>query len=263
MKNTKICSKCNISKELDNFGISKQSKDGLNSICKECRNIDAKEYRNNNKLKIKQKRKDQYEKYKKDILKKMKNYYLKKNVEIKEKSSKYKKENPDKIKETNKKYYIKNYDILKDKNKKYYKENFNKISKQKSNYKKENRRKFNLLFIEKYSNEPIFKLKQLVRSRIRQFLKLKRIHKNNKTFDIVGCSPEFLKEHIEKQFTEGMSWVLVGKYIHIDHIIPLSSAKTEEDVYKLCHYTNLQPLWAKDNLTKYNKLNGTEKLQNI
>ena len=56
MKNTKICSKCNISKELDNFGISKQSKDGLNSICKECRNIDAKEYRNNNKLKIKQKR---------------------------------------------------------------------------------------------------------------------------------------------------------------------------------------------------------------
>jgi hypothetical protein len=41
---------------------------------------------------------------------------------------------------------------------------------------------------------------------------------------------------------------------HIDHIVPLSSAKTEDEVYGLCHYTNLQPLWAKDNLQKSNKL---------
>jgi hypothetical protein len=51
-----------------------------------------------------------------------------------------------------------------------------------------------------------------------------------------------------------MSWEKFGKYIHIDHIIPLSSAKTEEEIYKLCHYTNLQPLWAEDNLKKSNKL---------
>jgi hypothetical protein len=52
-----------------------------------------------------------------------------------------------------------------------------------------------------------------------------------------------------------MSWDNYGFYgWHIDHVIPLSSAKTEEEVYKLCHYTNLQPLWAEDNLKKGSKI---------
>ena len=50
-----------------------------------------------------------------------------------------------------------------------------------------------------------------------------------------------------------MSWDNYGKW-HIDHIIPLSSAKTEQDILKLCHYTNLQPLWAKGNIIKSNKI---------
>ena len=103
-------------------------------------------------------------------------------------------------------------------------------------------------------NNPIFKLTCIVRSRVITFIKSHNVNKTNQTFKIVVCSPEFLKEHLEKQFTEGMSWDNHGVYgWHIDHIIPLSSAKTEEEVYKLCHYTNLQPLWANDNLTKSNK----------
>ena len=85
------------------------------------------------------------------------------------------------------------------------------------------------------------------------FLKSKNINKKNKTFNIVGCSPEFLKEYLEKKFIGGMSWDNKGDW-HIDHIIPLSSAKTEEEIYKLCHYTNLQPLWSEDNLKKGNKM---------
>ena len=101
--------------------------------------------------------------------------------------------------------------------------------------------------------DPIFRLKKTLRARVYNFLKSKDIIKNNKTFDIVGCTPEFLKEHLETQFKNGMSWENRSEW-HIDHIIPLSSAKTEEEVYQLCHYTNLQPLWAEDNLRKSNKI---------
>jgi hypothetical protein len=121
------------------------------------------------------------------------------------------------------------------------------------NYLKNNREKHNKYVKNKKLSNPIYHLSFVVRNRIRTFLKSKNITKNNSTYNIVGCSPEFLKEHIEKQFTDGMSWDKMGKLIHIDHIIPLSLAKTEEEIYKLCHYTNLQPLWAEDNLRKGDK----------
>jgi len=96
------------------------------------------------------------------------------------------------------------------------------------------------------------RLSESVRRRLKKYLKIKNITKKNKTFDIVGCTPQELLEYIESKFTNGMSWDNYGFYgWHIDHIIPLSSANNEEELYKLCHYTNLQPLWAKDNLTKW------------
>ena len=122
------------------------------------------------------------------------------------------------------------------------------------NWEKINRKNRNKYSVNKRKNNPIVKLSENVRTRIRVFLSLNNIIKKNKTFDIVGCSPEFLKEYLEQKFTEGMSWELMGQHIHIDHIIPLSSANTEEEVYKLCHYTNLQPLWAEDNLKKGSKI---------
>jgi len=64
-----------------------------------------------------------------------------------------------------------------------------------------------------------------------------------------------LKKYLEDKFSEGMTWDNKGFYgWHIDHIIPLSSAKNEEDIIRLSHYTNLQPLWGKDNMKKGNKV---------
>ncbi len=56
--------------------------------------------------------------------------------------------------------------------------------------------------------------------------------------------------HIERQFKDGMSWERFDE-VHIDHIIPMKTAKTEADVLRLNHYTNLQPLWAHDNMKKH------------
>jgi hypothetical protein len=104
------------------------------------------------------------------------------------------------------------------------------------------------------SNE-LVQLKETVRHRIYKYLKESGYNKNLKTFEIVGITPEKLKEYIGNQFSDGMSWDNHGEW-HIDHIIPLSSAKNESDLYKLFHYTNLQPLWAFDNLSKGNKVIG-------
>jgi hypothetical protein len=69
----------------------------------------------------------------------------------------------------------------------------------------------------------------------------------------LGIDYDELKIYFESLFTEGMSWDNIGIW-HIDHIIPLSTAKTEEDVIRLCHYTNLQPLWGEDNIKKGDKI---------
>lgn len=110
----------------------------------------------------------------------------------------------------------------------------------------------------KYTSDILYKLKLNCRNRVKMFLKSQNFNIiTNNTFQIVGCSPEELKSYIEKQFKEGMTWEnFKHDGWHIDHIIPLSTAKTEKDVYKLCHYTNLQPLWCDENYKKSNKLVG-------
>lgn len=68
---------------------------------------------------------------------------------------------------------------------------------------------------------------------------------------IFGCSPDDLRKYIESKFIDDMSWSNYGfNGWHIDHNTPLYSAKTEEDLKKLSHYTNLQPLWKSENITK-------------
>lgn len=99
------------------------------------------------------------------------------------------------------------------------------------------------------ATNPVFVIGERLRARIRVVFQRNRYNKNNKTESIIGCSFDELKAHIEKRFVGGMCWERFNE-IHIDHITPLIKAKTVDDIYRLCHYTNLQPLWAKDNLSK-------------
>jgi len=97
-----------------------------------------------------------------------------------------------------------------------------------------------------------FKLRTIISNRIR--MALVRGSKNSTSYDLTGCSWEHLKLYLERQFTDGMSWDNFGEW-HIDHIKPCCSFDLNDiEQQKICfHYTNLQPLWAIDNLKKSGK----------
>lgn len=118
-------------------------------------------------------------------------------------------------------------------------------------------------FNEKMKTDGVFRLKILTRNAIKDSFRGKFFHKKNKTVEILGCSfPEF-KLYLEKKFEPWMNFDNYGKYNgefnygwDIDHIIPTSTAKTEEELLKLNHYTNLIPLCSKINRDiKKNKTN--------
>jgi hypothetical protein len=146
-------------------------------------------------------------------------------------------------KKYNQKFRNNNQKHIKKYNRSYYKKNKQKIVARVVAYEK-NKRKNNLEF----------RVCSSLRSRIRAALQGNT--KSLATKQLIGCTPQFLKEYIEKQFINGMTWENYGYHgWHIDHIIPCSSFDmTDPKQQKKCfHYTNLQPLWAKDNLLKSNK----------
>jgi len=99
---------------------------------------------------------------------------------------------------------------------------------------------------------PLTNFKQIIRQSVRKSFKRNGYTKKSKTYGILGNDWETVKNHFEFLFQPGMSWDNHGEW-EIDHIKPLYGAKNENDVIKLCHYTNLQPLWKLDN-----KLKGCE-----
>jgi len=176
----------------------------------------------------------------------------------KEKEKNRKKEYRIKYPEKTKEYIIKNKEILSEKSKIYYQNNKEKklvYSKKYLQNNKERKNKNQKNLRNTYIKNPIYKLRYSMKERIRGYLKSHNLIKNNKTFKIIGINPSELKIYLENKFQEGMSWDNYGLHgWHIDHIIPISSGRNKEELYKLFHYTNLQPLWAIDNLRKSNKI---------
>lgn len=198
---------------LDDFCKNKNTKDGYNIKCKNCNKEYKKKYQQNNK------------------------------EMLKEKKHKYHLDNLESIKEKKRQYYLKNREHTIKKSLKWMKNN----SKQKNEWARE-------YVKEKRQSDKIFNLTSKLRHRTREIFKQKNFLKNKSFKNYIGCTVEQLATHIESQFKDGMSWELVlDGSIHIDHIKPIHLATSEEEVYKLNHYTNLQPLWAHENLSKGGK----------
>ena len=206
-----------------------------------------KRYRKENKEKILEQNKRYYKENKEKILEKNKRYRKKNKEKILEQTKGYYKENKEKISEQHKRYYQENKEKIKEQNKRHYQENRERINKQQAKRKKT-----------KYHQDTNYKIRQNLRIRLRKAVK--GANKSARTMELLGCSIEQLRTHIEAQFTDGMTWDNHGlKGWHIDHIRPCASFDLTDPQQQLeCfHYTNLQPLWAEDNLKKSGKYDRT------
>jgi len=171
-----------------------------------------------------------------------KQYYIDNKEKITEDRKFYYRENVDKVKEYQKKYNSEN----KDKRKQYNQENSKKVNKRKR---------------ERMKIDPSYQMREVLRTRFKDLVKDGYIDytgsKTKRSQELLGCSLKTFKVYIEKQFEEGMSFENHGiDTWHYDHIKPLSSfdLSKEQEQVKAFHYTNFQPLWAKDNLMKSNKM---------
>lgn len=150
--------------------------------------------------------------------------------------------NQNHILENKKKYYEKNKELIRTKQKNYYDSNSHKIIQQKCIYTSK-----------KLKTDLNYRLKSNLRSRL--FNAIKGDYKKGSAISDLGCSISFFRDYIASKFKQNMSWDNYG-YWHIDHIIPLASfnLNNRDEILKACHYTNLQPLWAKENLLKGSRL---------
>jgi hypothetical protein len=274
----KVCSKCKESKSLDCFSDCKNAVDGKQWNCKECKRAykqqhkdyiaeHQKKYRQHNAAIIESKRKIYYKKNIDKIKETNKQYTINNKILISQKNKLYRESNPQKTKETTQRYRTRNREKILIANKEYRQKNKDKIKEYQSKPEVIARRRANKLNNKEKINankrykeklrrniDPTYKLITNQRTRITGILKK---HKTSKTLDLLGCSAQFLRTYIEDKFLEGMTWDNYGKYgWHVDHITPCSSFDlTDIEQQKMCfHYTNLQPLWAIDNLKKSNKI---------
>lgn len=193
----KVCTKCNIEKELSGFHKNNERKSGYVSRCKDCRNALIKIYRDKNK---------------------------------------------EKMKSNNESYRIRRKLC----------ENTSRVFLSKEE-KRSRRNKYSREYIKKRcESDELFKIKLKIRKNLNFHFLKNGFAKKSKTFEILGIGCEEFKLYIESMFLEGMTWENHGEW-HLDHKIPISWAKSEEELYILNHYTNFQPLWADDNLSKGNR----------
>lgn len=116
---------------------------------------------------------------------------------------------------------------------------------------------------EKYKTDINYKIESSLRNRVRSAVT--KGYKSSHSIDLLGCSLDELKVHLEQQFEPGMTWENYGEW-HIDHIIPCARFDLRNPIHqKICfNYRNLQPLWAKDNSFKHDNLpDGWEDLLEI
>ena len=141
-------------------------------------------------------------------------------------------------------------------NHEYYKENSETLKKYQYEYSKNNREKINNYFNERRKNDPTFKLATNLRTRTREAFKSQNARKNNKTFELIGCSQQFLRDWIAFQLFSAMKIENYGIDFVVDHTIPIASFNlfNEDEVKKCFNWKNLRPMRPTENMSKGDKV---------
>jgi len=219
----KRCERCKEVTDVSMFGKNKKRRDGLNGYCKSCVSQLNSKFRAENLDALKARSAEWRAKNKDAVLLRAK---------------KYRTENRDAVLASLKKYYWKNRDSILESAKAYRQANKETLQAKKRVYRKT-----------RAALDPVYAMSVRIYGLISVSIRNGGYTKKSSTLNILGCSYEEFKRHIERQFLPRMNWDNRSEW-HIDHIIPIATAKTEEDVIRLNHFTNLRPLWAKDNIAK-------------
>lgn len=218
----KICRKCKKEKPIDDFYKHKEMIDGYLNICKKCVLKRVKKYGEINRDKIKK-------------------YCRKWQIENKDKLKEYRKNNPNKIKLWRSRNYLKHKEKYLERANKYYANNTKKV--------KEYGRVYNNM---RRKTDINYRVLCSLRRRLNNTIT--KGFKSARTLELLECSVNYLKKYLKNQFKKGMNWDNYGMFgWHIDHIIPCNNfdLTNSEEQKKCFNYTNLQPLWAKENWSKH------------
>lgn len=238
---TKTCKKCTLEKSLESFWKNARYKDGKEPNCIECKKASLLTKKDSIK-ESQRKWREAHPNYQKEYSKTEKSkeyhrqYYREHAQDYNDRKIQWRKKNPERETEARRAYNEKNRESV-------------------NNYHREWKAK-------KAQSDPQYKLKINISRRIRYELHtLNKGRKISRTIELIGCSIEDLKAHIERQFAPGMSWENYGKVWHIDHRIPCATWDLANEFESKCcwNYRNLQPMLASDNLRKKDKYEESEK----
>jgi hypothetical protein len=217
----KNCTKCNLQKEGSEFNICKRNKDGLQYRCRSCNSSESAKWHKENPVLARENRKK----------------FVAKNPDYdREWKKRHRENNPEKVRLARQDSYQRHKDSENASNRVWHKKN--------PDYTKEKRK-----------SNVNYRLGLLIRHRLYLALKSGNYRKTGSAVKNLGCTIPELKVHLESRFQPGMTWGNQGEW-HIDHIWPISKFDLQDpgQLAMACHYTNLQPLWAFENISKGDKI---------
>lgn len=248
---SKICAICGVDKPKDEYQIRRKPNGycWLRRECKKCQNNLRKiRYKTIEEVRIK-------------ILDRGKKYAALNREERLRYYREYEIKNKEKKREGYKRKYARRRDEIKKQRKEYYKKNRQHHISVVEKYRKNNWTSIltakRINHQKRKATDLHYKIMKRLRSRVTNAVKLYGGGKHEKTRLLIGCTIPFLIKHLESKFLDGMNWDNYGfRGWHVDHKIPCSAFNlANEDEQKKCfHYTNLQPLWWRDNISKSNKM---------